>query len=136
MKNTPQESLEVLFSKMDEFVSTKTVVGEPIAMGDVTIIPLVDVSFGMATGVGSTKDEDPKGKNAGAGGMGAKMSPSAVIVVSNGTAQLVNVKSQDSVNKLVDLIPGILQKFNLGSFLKKKEEEETVEIVIEEGSDE
>ena len=107
------ENLKMLFAKMDDFVSTKTVVGEPVTMGDVTLIPLIDVSFGMATGVTASKeDESPKkGKDGGAGGIGAKMTPSAVIVINNGTVHLVNVKGDESLtSKLVDMVPGLLAK--------------------------
>jgi len=122
------ENLKNLFSKMEDFVTTKTVVGDAVHFGDVIIVPLIDVTFGMATGVSG--DTATKGGNGG-GGAGAKMTPSAVIVIVNGTVQLVNVKSQDSVNKLVDMVPGILSKLNLGGMFGKKDktEEKKVDVV-------
>lgn len=116
--STVNENLKALFSKMEDFVSTKTVVGEPVHFGDVIIVPLVDVTFGMATGVGG--DTATK-SGTGGGGAGAKMVPSAVIVIVDGTVQLVNVKNQNSVNKLVDMVPGILSKLNLGGLFDKKD---------------
>lgn len=111
------ENLETMFSKLDNFVSSKTVVGEPIEMNGITIIPLVDVSFGM--GVGSSDSRVEKnGKASGAGGMGAKITPSAVMVIANGAVQLINVKDDNSVNKLIDMVPGIVNKF---SFFNDKE---------------
>jgi len=120
------ENLKMLFEKMEDFVSTKTVVGEPVRFGETIIVPLIDVTFGMGTGVGG---DNEKG-GGGGGGVGAKMTPSAVIVIVNGTVQLVNVKHQDSVNKLVDMVPGILAKFNLGSIFGKKDEDESQETEI------
>ena len=93
-------------------------------MGDVTLIPLVDVTFGMGTGLSSVSSDSDK--DSGGGALGAKMSPSAVIVITKGTVQLVNVKSQESVSKLIDMVPGILSSFNLGSLFSKKDK--TVEI--------
>lgn len=120
MNSGVNENMKMLFSKMEEFVSTKTVVGEAVTIGDVILVPLVDVTFGMGTGGSSGGSE----KNSGGGGaIGAKMTPSAVIVIVNGTAQLINVKGQDSVNKLIDMVPGILAKFNLGSLFGKKDDE-------------
>jgi uncharacterized spore protein YtfJ len=107
------DKLKTLFSKMEEFVSTKTVVGEPYQFGDVILIPLVDVSFGMGAGLGGFGGE--KDNEAGGGVMGAKLTPAAVVVIINGTVQLVNVKNQESVNKLIDMIPGVLSKFNFDS---------------------
>ncbi|MCL1864122.1 MAG: sporulation protein [Defluviitaleaceae bacterium] len=119
------ENLKTLFSKMEDFVSTKTVVGEAVHFGDTIIVPLVDVTFGMGTGLSDLPSDDKTAaKGAGGGALGAKMSPSAVIVIVNGTVQLVNVKSQESVNKLIDMVPGILSKLNLGSFFDKKDKTE------------
>jgi uncharacterized spore protein YtfJ len=114
------ESLQEMFSKMEGFISSKTIVGEAINIGDITLVPLIEVSFALGTG-GAELGE---GSTGGAGGaLGAKLSPAAVIVITNGSAQLINVKSQDGVNKLIDMIPGVLSKLKLdGLFNDKKEE--------------
>ena len=99
-------TLESLFKGMDSFITTKTVVGDAITVGDTIILPLVDVSFGVAA---SAKAEDRK--NSGGGGMGGKISPSAVLVISNGTTKLVNVKNQDGVTKVLDMVPDLINRF-------------------------
>ncbi|MDR1663481.1 MAG: sporulation protein [Clostridiales bacterium] len=118
-------NLQTLFSKMEEFISTKTVIGEPIHFDDVILVPLVDVSFGVGAGVNESAAE--KKGDAGGGGMGAKLSPSAVVVIVNGTVQLVNVKNQDSVNKLIDMIPGLLSKINWSSLFGKEDKKKNDE---------
>lgn len=82
-------------------------------MGDTIILPLIDVSFGVAAGAFA----DDK-KNNGGGGMGGKVSPSAVLVISNGSTKLVNVKNQDGITKILDMVPDFVNKFTDG----KKEE--------------
>ena len=128
-----KDNLHELFSKLEEYVSTKTVVGEPVHIGDVILIPLVDVSFGMGTAMVANTEEDAGkkgGRDGGGGALGAKMTPSAVVVISGGTVQLVNIKNQESVNKMLDMIPGILSKLNLGGIFKKKDDEpEVVEVI-------
>lgn len=122
-------TLSTLFNGMDGFVSTKSVVGEPIYAGDSIIIPLLDVNFGMAAGAFHKQE----GNNA-AGGIGAKLSPSAVLVVSNGQTRLVNIKNQDAITKAMDMAPEIVDKI-VGLFKKDKtEEEEAVEKAVEEAS--
>ena len=119
-----------MFDQLENFVSTKTVVGEPIVAGSVTLIPLVDVHFGMAGGSAGTDENAEKSKNGlkSGGGLGAKIKPSAILVVSGSDVQLVNIKHQDSVNKLIDMIPSITSKLDFGSlFGKKKKSEETGE---------
>jgi uncharacterized spore protein YtfJ len=99
------ETVEALFKGMDQFVSTKTVVGEAVKVDGATILPLVDVTCGMAAG--SFADN---AKNNGGGGMSAKMSPSALLVIQNGYTKLVHIKQQDAVSKVIDLVPDIVNK--------------------------
>lgn len=115
-------SLDTLFNKMEAFISSKTVIGEPINIGEVIIVPLVDVSVGV--GAGSSAKKEVTSENSG-GGLGAKITPSAVLVVQNGSVQLVDVKSKDSINKLIDMVPGIVSKINLSSFFKKDTSDNT-----------
>lgn len=105
-ENTFNATVESLFKGMDSFITTKTVVGEAIHIGDTIILPLVDVSFGVAAGV-FAKDK----QNNGGGGMGGKVMPSAVLVISNGTTKLVNVKNQDGITKVLDMVPDFVNKF-------------------------
>ena len=83
--NSFHTTVESLFKGMDSFITTKTVVGDAIHIGDTIILPLVDVSFGVAAGAFS-QDK----KNNGAGGMGGKIMPSAVLVIQNGTTKLAS----------------------------------------------
>ena len=102
--NSFHTTVESLFKGMDSFITTKTVVGDAIHIGDTIILPLVDVSFGVAAGAFSQEK-----KNNGAGGMGGKIMPSAVLVIQNGTTNLVNkftskndVVSEDSTADQTD----------------------------------
>jgi uncharacterized spore protein YtfJ len=130
--NNLNSSLETLFGKMENFISTKTVVGEPVSLGGVILVPLVDVAFGVGAGMSDSRDE--KGNLNGGGGLGGKITPVAVLVIIDGTVQLVNVREQDNVKKLLDMAPGILSKLNLGSLFSKKQPEDKKEtkIVFEE----
>ena len=99
-------TVEALFKGMDQFVTTKTVVGEAVKVDDAIILPLVDVTCGMAAGSFAEN-----AKHNGGGGMSAKMSPSAVLVIQNGVTKLVNVKQQDAVTKVLDMVPDLINKF-------------------------
>lgn len=39
-----------IFEEFKEMITTESVVGEPIHLGDATIVPFVDISFGFGTG--------------------------------------------------------------------------------------
>ena len=98
--------IESLMKGMNTVLSTKTVVGEATQIGDTIILPLVDVSFGV--GAGASAGEK---KNGGGGGFSGKMTPSAVLVIKNGSTKLVNIKNQDTMTKVLDMIPDIVDKF-------------------------
>lgn len=105
--NNFKNTVESLFQGMDNVVSSKTVVGEAIHIGDTIILPLVDVSF--AVGAGAFEGDN---KNKGAGGLGGKMSPSAVLVIQDGKTKLVNIRNQDTITKILDMVPDVMDRFS------------------------
>ena len=125
-KNTFNETVNSLFKGMDSFISSKTVVGDAIYLNDTIILPLVDVSFGVGAGAFASDKS-----NNGGGGMGGKITPSAILVISGGTTKLVNVKNQDTVTKILDMVPDFVNKFTAG-----KKEESPVADAIQDAVDE
>lgn len=117
-ENQFQGVVESLLRGMDSVLSTKTVVGEATTVGDTIILPLVDVTFGVAAGAGSNNQ---KNSASGAGGLGGKMTPSAVLVIKDGSTKLVNIKNQDTVTKILDMIPDLVDKIKPGEKDKEKE---------------
>lgn len=113
--NSFQSTVTSLMQGMDGFLSSKTIVGEPINIGETIIIPLVDVSFGM--GAGSFNGE--KKRNCG-GGIGGKISPCAVLVIQNGITKMVSVKDNDHISKLLDMVPDYVDKFV--KYVQKKQD--------------
>lgn len=118
------ESVDVLFRKVDDLVSTKTVVGDAIVIGDITLLPLIEVAVGAGAGA-------KEGTNA-AGGMGAKITPAAVLVIHDGNVQMINVKNQDAVSKLIDMAPGVVNKLNFGAVFSGRNKEAKEEVKFEE----
>lgn len=106
-ENQFPSTVDALFKGMDNFITTKTVVGEPVKIdANTTIIPLVDVSCGMAAGSFAQS-----AKTNGGGGLSAKMSPSAILVIQNGMTKLVNIKHQDAMTKIIDMVPDFMNRF-------------------------
>ena len=97
-ENNFKNTVGSLFKGMDAFVSAKTVVGEASHAGDTIILPLVDVTFGEK-------------KDNGGGGMTGKITPCAVLVIQNGTSKLINIKNQDGLTKILDMVPDFVDRF-------------------------
>ena len=124
--NQFQGVVEALLKGMDTVLSTKTVVGEATRIEDTIILPLVDVSFGVGAGAGNNGQ---KNSASGAGGLGGKMTPSAVLVIKDGAVKLVNIKNQDAVTKVLDMIPDMVEKFTKPKDKKEKGELSDTEVV-------
>ncbi len=123
MDSNFKRHVDSLMSGMESFINSKTVVGEPIHVDNTIILPLVDVSFGLGAGASEgKKPDDPK--NMGVGGLGAKISPSAILIVTDGHARLVNIKNQDSLTKIIDLVPDLMERFASRDKGSKQVEEE------------
>ena len=97
-KNNFDATVASLFKGMDSFVSAKTVVGDAVTVNDTIILPLVDVSFGVGAGAFAGEKKNNAGR-----AMTGKLSPSAT--------KLVNIKNQDTVTKILDMVPDIIDKF-------------------------
>ena len=92
-----------LFKGLDTLVKTKTVIGDPMKIDDATIVPIMEVSFGMATG------SFAEGKN-NAGGMGAKLSPVGLYIIQNGAGRLVHIKNTDAITGAIEMIPDFVNR--------------------------
>ena len=120
-KNNKKTS-EELVEAMEHFITTKSVVGEPIQVGDTILLPLADVSFGMGIGMFS------KGEN-GTGGVGGKITPNAVLVLKKGSSKIISVKDADGISKIIDMVPDVVNKFGdkVGDKFGKKDKDTNVE---------
>ena len=105
-----KETVDSLVEGLDGFIAAKTVVGEPMTIGETIVIPLADVSFAVGAGAFGTD----KKKNDG-GGAGGRVTPCAVLIIQNGSTRLVNVKNMDGVTKLLDMVPDLVNRFAPGT---------------------
>ena len=129
--NGLQGTIDALLKGMEGVISSKTVVGEPVEIGGSILVPLVDVSFGM--GAGSFAGEKKRNQ---AGGLGGKISPSAVLVIQDGYTKMVSVKNQDAVSKLLDLLPDFIDNIMNKKKFKDKEEKARYEEARKEAGEE
>ncbi len=132
--NDFNSTVNSLFKGMDAFLTSKSVVGNPIQVGDTTIIPLCDVNFGVGAGAMGGKRSDSAG-----GGMGGKLSPTAIIVIKDGYSQIINVnQDKGTLGTVLEMIPGVADK--LKSIIKKDgvsaEELEEIKDIAEDLPDE
>ncbi|MBM3148881.1 MAG: sporulation protein YtfJ [Chloroflexi bacterium] len=119
--------IKTTLGEVEKVLNSKTVVGEPIQIGDTTLIPLLSVGFGFGAGGGSSKgDEKQPGHGSGsATGGGAGVRPIAVIVIDKDGTRIEPIKGAmaAALEKLTDSVPGVVEKVTEKLGGKKKEEE-------------
>lgn len=130
--NNINQVVDSLLKGVNGVLTSKTVVGSPVRVGDTILIPLSDVTIGA--GAGSNNDNDKK--DSGMGGFHAKMSPTAVLIVKDGNTKVVNIKEQNNLSKLIDMVPEVVDKF----MAKKSgedmmEDDEAVDKAFPDGTD-
>jgi len=105
------DTLSTLLDKVRSLAKTETVVGDPIVVQDITLVPISKISVGFAAGNAEQGEESRKNGGEGAGG-GVSITPLAVVVVKKGQeSRLLWLTKEDrSLNKLLDLVPDILDR--------------------------
>ena len=89
-----QNLLKTNLDEIERLLSTKTVVGEPISVDGITLIPLISIGFGFGAGGGSGEAKKPgagEGQGAGTGG-GGGIKPVAVVIISEDGVRVESVK--------------------------------------------
>jgi sporulation protein YtfJ len=129
---TIQDIISEVTKELENIVSAKTVVGEPIVVGGKTLIPITKISVGFGSGGfengGASNSAGSKSPYGGGGGAGAKIEPVAFIVIDDDKTEILTLKEsqlEDELAKFISMIPGIIDK------IKKTKKEKSKSKVIE-----
>ena len=100
-------------------VDADTIIGTPITVGEVTLIPISKVSFGLATGGSDIPSKSPNALFGGGGGAGVSVTPIAFLSVSGTNVKMLQVDADSTpINKLIDEAPELIGKIK--AFFSKK----------------
>nr|WP_321496805.1 spore germination protein GerW family protein [uncultured Methanolobus sp.] len=119
-----EDLMKEVSGELERLVSTKTVVGEAIIVGETTIIPVTKVSFGFGTGGGEGKKKGEEEGFGGGGGAGAKIEPVAFIVTSPEGTKLMTLSGQTDFGKILESVPGLIEKVRS---MKKSKKDDSCE---------
>ncbi len=104
------EDLKHLGEQLENLISSRTVIGEPIAVGEVTLVPVIKANFGFGMG-GGNSDGVKRGGVSGGGG-GANILPIAMIVVKGSEVSLLPLDKQETgtLGPLLEKLPQLYEK--------------------------
>ncbi len=123
--NPTENVINAMLEKLEKFIRTETVVGEPIQIGSITLVPIVTVSFGVGAGGGGGKDEKGNDGTGSGGGLGAKIQPNAMLVIKDDQVSVLPLSNKGSFDKLFEMVPEIMAKMDCCKPKSEKEEKET-----------
>ncbi|MFC1905253.1 GerW family sporulation protein [Chloroflexota bacterium] len=114
-KDDVERIVKTTLGEMEKVLGSKTVIGDPITVGDSTIIPLLSIGFGFGGGgAGSGETKGEGGETVGAaGGAGGGVRPIAVIIIDKDGARIESLKGgmASALEKIGDSVPKIMDKF-------------------------
>ncbi|MCL2548405.1 MAG: hypothetical protein FWE76_04485 [Symbiobacteriaceae bacterium] len=111
-----REYLETLLKDFGEMLTTETVIGEPLVIGKVTIVPVVSVSFAFGSG-GGAKPSEAERPVASAASAGARLTPVAFLSIhEDGTVNIHHVRAKDGglADRVLEMAPGFIDKISSG----------------------
>lgn len=120
-----EKILKATLGEIEKILNTKGVVGDPISVGDHTIIPLSSYGFGFGAGSGGGqegKESDRSGQGGGSGG-GGGIKPVAVVVVSPDGVSVEPLKrtTTDLLDKVGDIVTRAIEKRSAARKEEKKD---------------
>jgi uncharacterized spore protein YtfJ len=109
-----EKILKATLSEIEKILSTRGVVGEPITIGDNTIVPLSSIGFGFGAGAGEGKEPQKAGcagEGGGSGG-GGGIKPVAVVIINADGVRVEPLKrtTTDVIDKVGEIVVKAVEK--------------------------
>ena len=120
-ENNIRGIMDTTMAKIKAMVDAATIIGDPIVHGEVTILPVSKVSFGLATGGSDFAGKGNAPLFGGGGGAGVSITPVAFIVIKGSEVKMLQIyKDESAANKAIGMVPELFDK--ISALFKKKEE--------------
>lgn len=112
MEINAKEDLNNLFTELEESLKTEMIAGKPIIIGDVILVLISKVILGCGMPNGGSgiihNNKDDSGF-----GVGARISPNAIVVIRNNQVKTLPVNDKINLDKILKMVPGIVSKVKI-----------------------
>lgn len=119
-KGFVKDNLESIFESFKKMIAVETVVGKAVQVGDTTLVPFVNVSFGFGTGGSDVKGEKVSGGGSCGGAGGARMEPTAILVIKGERVEMFSVNGDyksSGFDRLIGMVPEIISKMKKDKYI-------------------
>lgn len=112
--------MDTTMDKLRAMIDADTIIGTPVTVGDLTLLPVSKVGFGLATGGSDFPSKSQSGLFGGGGGAGVTITPVAFVAVDSSGVRVLPITSEaSSLDRAVSMAPELLEKVK--NLFQKKE---------------
>lgn len=120
-ENSIKTVMDTTMEKLRTMVDADTIIGTPIIVGNITLLPVSRVSFGLATGGSDFPSKSGQQLFGGGGGAGVTVNPVAFICINGDNVHMMPVYSEmNTIDKAINMAPELIDKVK--SLFEKKTE--------------
>ena len=125
-ENNIKGIMDTTMEKWRAMVDADTIIGTPVVVGNITLIPVSKVSFGLATGGSDFPNKNGQELFGGGGGAGVTVNPVAFICVNGENVHMMPVYNQmGTIDKAINMAPELIDKVK--SLFDKKNNQTPIE---------
>ena len=120
-ENNIKTVMDTTMEKLRAMVDADTIIGTPVEVGNITLLPVSRVSFGLATGGSDFPSKNGQQLFGGGGGAGVTVNPVAFICINGDNVHMMPVYSEmNTIDKAINMAPELIDKVK--SLFNKKTE--------------
>ena len=109
--NSIKTIMDTTMDKLRAMVDADTIIGTPLTVGEITLIPVSKVAFGLATGGSDFPNKNQQQLFGGGGGAGVTVTPVAFIAVSGDSVKMMPIYNElTSLDKAINMAPELIEK--------------------------
>lgn len=110
-ENNIKGIMDTTMDKLRAMVDADTIIGTPITVGGITLLPVSKVAFGLATGGSDFPSKNQSGLFGGGGGAGVTINPVAFIAIKGESVHMMPVYSEmNTIDKAINMAPELIDK--------------------------
>ncbi len=109
-ENNIKSIMDSVMENLRSMVNADTIIGTPVVTGNITIVPISKISYGLATG-GCDLPKDTNNGIFGGGGAGVSIAPIAFIATCGNDVKLLPLNSDiTAVERAIAMAPEMIGK--------------------------
>ena len=103
--------MDTTMDKLHAMVDVDTVIGTPINVGGITLVPVSKVAFGLATGGADFPTKTQNGLFGGGGGAGVTITPISFIAINGNDIKMLPISNEiTNIDRAIAMAPDLINK--------------------------